>query len=266
LLTAIKHYLSIVRIGIMSQTEYAADFLIGVFGVLVPNVVDLLLLGILLSQFTSVGGWTIWEVVFLFNFYLAAMGLQNIFTLHVGQIETYVQDGTFDFFLIRPSSPLVQLIGKEISHKNLTHLVMGLVAIGISYRQLGLAWTWGEWVYFFILLLSGAVVLAGIVLALCSIAFWTVRSRIFLWGTGEIQEAVQHYPIKIFGRWFETLVTGVLPFAFINYYPTLVMLGKVDEAMHPLLPYCTPIAAVIVMALGVLVWTLGINRYQSTGS
>lgn len=61
-------------------------------------------------------------------------------------------------------------------------------------------------------------------------------------------------------------MTGVLPFAFINYYPTLVMLGKVDEAMHPLLPYCTPIAAVIVMALGVLVWTLGINRYQSTGS
>lgn len=51
-----------------------------------------------------------------------------------------------------------------------------------------------------------------------------------------------------------------------SYYPTLVMLGKVDEAMHPLLPYCTPIAAVIVMALGVLVWTLGINRYQSTGS
>lgn len=49
MLTAIKHYLSFVRIGIMSQTEYAADFLLGVFGVLVLNVVDLLLLGILLS-------------------------------------------------------------------------------------------------------------------------------------------------------------------------------------------------------------------------
>lgn len=230
------------------------------------NVVDLLLLGFLLQRFQAVAGWTIWEIIFLFNFYLAAMGLQNVFTLHMGQIESYIQDGTFDQFLTRPVPPLVQLLGREINHKYLTELMTGIAGITLAYVKLGLNWSIAKWLYFGLLLISGATVLAGIVLGICSLAFWTVRSRVFLWGTGEIQEAVQHYPARIFGRWFETLITGILPFGFVNYYPTLVLLGRADEAMHPLLAWGTPVAACLVMLGGIAIWQLGISRYQSTGS
>lgn len=54
--------------------------------------------------------------------------------------------------------------------------------------------------WFILLLLSGALVLAGIVLGLNSLAFWTVKSNVFIFGTGELQEAVQHYPLKILGN------------------------------------------------------------------
>jgi len=263
---SLRHYWRFVRIGFASQAQYGVDFFIGAFGVVLLNLVDLVLLGVLLQRFTAIGGWNIWEIVFLFSFYLAAMGLQNIFTVHLGQIEAYVQDGTLDQFLVRPSSPLIQLMGREINHGNITHVVTGVAGIVVAYGRLGLHWTFAEGVLAVVLLVCGALVLVGLVLGLCSLAFWTIRSREFLYGTLQIQEVVQHYPVHIFGRWFQVLVTGVLPFAFINYYPTLVLLGRTGEAMHPLLPWLSPLAGVIILLGGIGVWKLGLSRYQSTGS
>ncbi len=263
---SLRHYWRFVVLGFRSQTQYGVDFAIGAFGVVLLNLVDLVLLGVLLQQFTAIGGWTIWEIVFLYSFYLAAMGLQNIFSVHLGAIETYVQDGTLDQILVRPVPPLIQLLGREVSHANVTHLVMGLGGVGLAYSRLGLHWSPGLFLYAGVLLVAGAVVLLGIVLGVCSLAFWTVKSREFLGGTLQIQEVVQHYPTRIFGRWFEVLVTGVLPFAFINYYPSLILLGRTSEAMHPWLPWLSPLASCLVLLAGLGIWKMGLARYQSTGN
>jgi ABC-2 type transport system permease protein len=82
----------------------------------------------------------------------------------------------------------------------------------------------------------------------------------------EIQEAIQHYPITIFGRPFILLVTFVLPFAFMSYYPVLALLGRPQEAIHPFLPYATPLVACLMVCIALTVWRSGVNRYQSTGS
>nr|WP_240927356.1 ABC-2 family transporter protein [Paenibacillus thiaminolyticus] len=250
----------------MSRIEYKLDFITGVIGVLILNVTDLLLIGILLSNFHSIGGWSVWQIVFLYSFYLAAMGLQNIFTLHLNEIENYVQDGTFDQFLVRPIPPFLQLIAKEINHKNFNHLIIGIIGLVISYQQLNLNWSFGMFLWFILLLLSGALVLAGIVLGLNSLAFWTVKSNVFIFGTGELQEAVQHYPLKIFGKWFEAFLTFLLPFGFINYYPSLILLDKTQEALNPIIPYLTPIISVVILLIGFSIWSLGIKNYQSTGT
>lgn len=265
-MTTWRQYGLFVRIGFKSQAVYMTDFLVGAFGTIALNAVDLAMLGILLRQFGTIAGWTIWEIVFLYSFFLAAFGLQNLFTAHVEKLDTYIQDGTFDQFLTRPVSPLVQLIGREIGHKYLVHLVMGIACLGLAYVRLGLHWSPAMWVYFGVLIVSGAAVLAGMTLGICSLAFWTVQSRLLLRGTLQVQEAVAHYPTRIFGPWFELLVTSILPFAFANYYPSLVLLGRADQAMQSVLGWCTPLAACLVVLGSVAIWRLGISRYQSTGS
>lgn len=261
----IRLYGRLVRLGFRSDTSYRLDFWLLVLAVIVLNLVDLLLLGVLLTTFHALGGWNIWQIVFLYCLYLTAMGLQNLFTVHLGNIEDFVQDGTLDQMLVRPVSPLVQLIGKEISYKDVTHIALGISGMAAASTALRLTWSPEKLLLCAGAIAGGALLLAGVVLALSSLAFWTVQSKVFLFGTLQVQEVVQHYPSHIFGRWFMGLVTFVLPFAFINYYPAAAIVGADTAAAPHVLGYVAPAVGVLVLLVGVRVFNLGLRRYQSAG-
>jgi len=263
---ALRHWWLFVRIGWRSRAIYRADILLWALGILIINLVDLALLGVLLRTFKSLGGWSIWEVVFLYCTFLAALGLQQLFTWRFIAIEEYVQEGLLDPLLLRPSPPLLQIAGSELAHKDLAHVGLGIAGIAVAAARLGLPWTPSRLAWLVVLLVSGAIALAGITLALCSLAFWTVRSRMFFFGTQELQEIVQHYPAQLFGKWFLRLISTVLPFAFVNYYPTLILLGRAHDAPSPLLAYGSPLIALVVAAVALGIWRGGLRRYQSTGS
>jgi len=263
---ALRHWWLFVRIGWRSRAIYRADILLWALGILIINLVDLALLGVLLRTFTSLGGWSIWEIVYLYSAFLAALGLQQLFTWRFIFIQEYVQEGTLDPLLLRPSPPLLQIVGSELAYKDLAHIGLGLAGIAVAAARIGLAWTPSRLAWLVVLLTSGAVVLGGITLALCSLAFWTVRSRVLLFGTEELQEIFQHFPAHIFGKWFLRLTSTLLPFAFINYYPTLILLGRAHQAPSRLLAYASPLMALVVAAIALGIWRLGLRRYQSTGS
>jgi viologen exporter family transport system permease protein len=262
---ALRHWWLFVRIGWRSRAIYRADILLWGLGIVVINLVDLALLGVLLRTFTTLGGWSIWEIVYLYCAFLAALGLQQLFTWRFIFIQEYVQEGTLDPLLLRPSPPLLQIAGSELAYKDLAHIGLGLAGIAVAAARIGLPWTPTRLAWLVVLLTSGAVVLGGITLALCSLAFWTVRSRVFLFGTEELQEIFQHFPAHIFGKWFLRLTSTVLPFAFVNYYPTLILLGRAGQPPS-LLAYASPLMALLVAAIALGIWRLGLRRYQSTGS
>jgi len=82
----------------------------------------------------------------------------------------------------------------------------------------------------------------------------------------EFNFLVQNYPIDIFGLWFRVIVTGLIPVAFMNYYPALMLLGKLDpHAPSAWLGYISPVVALILAAIASGVWHLALRRYSSAG-
>jgi ABC-2 type transport system permease protein len=78
---------------------------------------------------------------------------------------------------------------------------------------------------------------------------------------------VHQYPIDIFGTAFRVIVTGLLPVAFMNYYPALFLLDKVDHASSGWwLSYLSPLVALLLLGIVSVIWRLGLNRYSSSGS
>ncbi|SDZ35710.1 ABC-2 type transport system permease protein [Amycolatopsis xylanica] len=262
----LKLYGHHLRLAVKCQREYRADTVLLSAGIILINVVDLLLLGVLLKTFVQLGGWTVWDVVFLYSMFLVALGVQSFFTRQLMEIETYVQDGTLDQMLIRPVPVLVQILGRELNFKDITHVVLGVAGVVLAAEKLGLPWTPARIAYLVLAVLSGGVVLAGITLALCSLAFWTTHSRVFLSGTHELQEIVQHYPAHIFGTWFLGLITTLLPFAFVNYYPARLLLHHESGLPGWFLVLGPPVAAALVSAVALAVWHTGLGRYQGSGS
>ena len=97
--------------------------------------------------------------------------------------------------------------------------------------------------------------------------FWIVRTySIFYALTWNFRNFI-NYPISIYGKFIQVLLTFVIPFAFINFYPVKYFLDKKgDTLFHPILQYGTPIVGIVLFLLAYKFWTMGVNRYESTGS
>jgi ABC-2 type transport system permease protein len=260
-------YFRLIQISLLSRMQYRANFIVGLLGLIVWNVVNLALIGILINQFTSLKDWTLWQLVFLYCLWILGYSLYSLFFSHTSQIEDYLIEGTFDQFLLRPASPLIQVLGREFQYLEIADALFALTGLSLAYSRLGLNWNGWHWGFFVLAVVSSAVIVLAINLLLACTAFWTGRSRGAAMVVGRFQGLVQWYPIEIFGRAFRVIVTGLLPVAFLNYYPALVLLDKLDRADSGWwLGYMSPVVALLLVGIVSRVWRRALIQYTSSGS
>ncbi|HXQ36390.1 MAG TPA: ABC-2 family transporter protein, partial [Anaerolineales bacterium] len=121
--------------------------------------------------------------------------------------------------------------------------------------------------FFIIAVISGAVIELSVNLLIACSAFWTGRSRSSFILVNQFYGLVHQYPIDIFGSAFRVIVTGIIPVAFMNYYPALFLLDKVHRAGSGWwLSYVSPLVALLLVAIVSVVWHRALNRYSSSGS
>ena len=260
-------YFRLIQISLLSRMQYRANFIIGILGLVFWNVINLGLIGVLVTQFTSLNHWTLWELVFLYCLWILGHSLYSLFFSQTTQMEDYLIEGTFDQFLIRPASPLIQLLGRELQYVEIADMLIGLTGISLAYVQLGLDWGGWHWSFFLIAVLSGAVIELSFNLIVACSAFWTGRSRGSFFIVNQFYGLVQQYPIDIFGKAFRVIVTGLIPVAFMNYYPALLLLGKQDQLGSTWwLIYMSPLVALLLVGIVSMVWRLALRQYSSSGS
>ncbi len=259
-------YLRLVRIAIKSRLQYRADFATGVIGVIVMNVVNISLIGILVTRFSDLNGWTVWEVVFLYSLWILGHSLFSMFMWHMRTLEDYLMQGTFDQFLLRPASPFVMFLGREVQYLGIADFAIGVGGMTLAYGNLHLHWGPTEWVFLVLAILAGTLIEMTLTLMISSIAFWTGRSRRANSLVMQVNVMVQYYPVDIFGAVFRVLVTSVIPVAFMNYYPALMLLGKLDRIGDWwILAYLSPVVALLMIGLAATVWRFALRRYSSAG-
>ena len=260
-------YFRLIRISLLSRMQYRANFIVGLLGLIVWNLVNLGLIGILVTQFTRLKDWTLWELVFLYCLWILGHSLYSLFFSHTSQMEDYLIEGTFDQFLLRPASPLIQVLGREFQYLEIADALFALTGLSLAYTRLGLHWDGWRWGFFVLAVLSGALIVLALNLLIACTAFWSGRSRGAAMVVNQFHGLVQWYPIDIFGRAFRVIVTGLLPVAFLNYYPALVLLDKLDNAGGGWwLAYLSPAVAFLLMGIVSRVWHLALIQYTSSGS
>lgn len=266
-MNGIQLYFRLIQISMLSRMQYRANFIVGILGLLFWNVINLGLLGVLVTQFTSLKSWTLWELVFLYGLWILAHSLYALFFSHTGELENYLIEGSFDQFLLRPASPLIQLLGREFQHTEIADALIGLTCTSLAYVQLDLHWDGWKWGFFLVAVISGAAIEFAINSLVACTGFWTGRSRGTTFIVNQFYGLVQQYPVDIFGKAFRLIVTGLIPVAFMNYYPALFLLDKMNYARPGwVLSYLSPLVALLLVGILSIVWRLGLNRYSSSGS
>jgi ABC-2 type transport system permease protein len=263
-------YRKLIGAQVRAQMQYRASFALEMIAQFAGTFLDFVVVIILFSRLTALGGWTLPEIGLLYGVSSVAFGLADM--VIAGFDYAYfgpnmVRLGEFDRVLIRPASAFVQVLTAQFTLKRLGRIGQGLIVLVWALIALG-SWTPFQLAYVVIIIVSAAFFFGGLFIFGSGLSFWIVESMETMNVATYGGQFMTQYPMTIYGDFMRSFFTFVIPLAFINYYPALWLLGKPDPFGAPitLLAFIAPVICLLMFALGVQLWRTGVRHYASTGS
>ena len=265
----LRLYLRLISISLRSQMQYRLSFLLDALGSTFASLVEFITLAAALTRFGSVGGWRLGEVAFLYGLVEMAFGTMDmVFSgFDPGYFSQQIRRGTFDQFLLRPASLVLQMFGSEFILRRLGRMAQGAAVFALSLWVLNLPWTPGKLIYLPVVFVSTVAFFGGLFVVGAATCFWTVEAseaiNIFTYGGSTMLS----YPMHIYADWMRRFFIFVVPGALLVYYPALFFLGKPDPlGLPPFMPFLAPLAGFGVLAAAFAFWNFGVRKYTSTGT
>lgn len=166
----------------------------------------------------------------------------------------------FDKIMLRPVHPLISIIGASKEFTALGYFGLGLAMTITMLIKLAIPITAILILKIVFFSIVGAAIIGAINTIFSIASFWTYRSNEIIWSFYRTYTFAQ-YPIDIYNKFIKVLITVILPFAFVAYYPTMDYLG-----INTYMIYLSPIIAIVLWIIAVKVWNFALNKYRSTGN
>ena len=118
-----------------------------------------------------------------------------------------------------------------------------------------------------ILLLGATAIRGGIYLILGCTAFWTKSANPYRGYTQQMFDKTSQYPISIYPKALQMVLTYLIPLGWVSYYPAAELLGKETElfAWNGAV-WMTLSIGLAIFALAAFVFNQGLKQYESAGN
>lgn len=256
-------YWRLIFLHLRSVTEYRLDFWLGVLGAVLVRGSGLIFIWAIFSRIPELGGWTGWEVGVLYAFVLMAGGLREVFCNGPWLLSSTIHNGNFDRLLVRPLPSSLQSITLSSGFDGVGNFLLGLIVLLVSSHVLTLEWTLARVLWTCMSILCATVIVSCIAFVTNLVSFFqSGDSTQLAFLISNLVELVK-FPISLYSTLIQIALSTVLPFAYVSYFPTLVLLGK--DVPFVWCAYLSPLVAVIAVFISARIWAKAINRYQGAG-
>ncbi|SET17503.1 ABC-2 type transport system permease protein [Paenibacillus sp. NFR01] len=245
-----------------TRLTYRADFWVEVISDLLFQATNLIFIFVIFMHTSSLGGWSENEVVFVYGFFMVPYGLFSCFVNMWGFSERYIVKGEMDRVLTRPAHNLFQIFLENVDPPSLVGSIIGLIIMGISGSNLGLSIEWWSIPMLIVFSVSAVAIYTGIYTTLTSLSFYSDAPTGILPLMFNIQN-YGRYPVTIYNRLIQVLLTWVAPFAFVGIYPASLFLEREEMRTMALL---TPVMGAVFLSIGLITWNYGVRKYKGAGS
>jgi ABC-2 type transport system permease protein len=250
-----------------AQTQYRASFALDLGGAFALSFIEFLGILVIFSHLHALAGWSLGEVAFLYGTSYISFQLADMIVGHLDQLPARVQSGEFDMVLIRPLGSLFQILTSEFALRRLGAMSQGVIVLGVALSRVHVDWNLGRVAVLATMPLCGIGIYSAVWVIGATSTFWTVRTleilNSFTYGGRDLTS----YPFPIYGLWLRRLFIYVVPLAFVNFLPSLYILGKPDPLGLPeVTHFLSPAVALVLLLISRRVWGIGVRHYRSTGS
>jgi ABC-2 type transport system permease protein len=245
-----------------TRLTYRSDFWIEVISDLLFNGLNLFVILVLFEHTPLLGNWNEKQILFIYGYFMIPNGLFGTFFNLWGFTERYIVKGEMDRVLTRPAYNLAQLLLENMDPSSLFSALAGFVVMAYAWVQLDVPLAWYDPFVLVLLVIGSVLVYGGIYISLTAIGFFSDAPTGILPLVWNIQ-SYGRYPVTIYNRALKVLLSAVLPFAFVGFYPAAYFLDRANWMWISLL---TPVVGAIFFTIGMRIWTAGVSRYRGAGS
>lgn len=266
MLNGLMVYLRLVGAGFRSQMQYRLDFLVEVAGVAVLYSAQLLNISIVVGRFENIVGWRLPELAFLYALAVVSTGVSQLLFSHFIDLGDVIVKGEFDRYLVRPANPFVLYLGSQVSAANIGHVIFAGGVFIWAAANASISWTVGKLFYLLLVVAGGTLIQGAAIVLVGTLSFWFQRTGTMFYTVVMPSRELIYYPVSVFPRSLQILLTFVVPFAFINYFPAHLLLDRPEVLFHPVLAYLAPVVGFMCFLGAYGLWVLGTRSYSGTGS
>lgn len=260
-------YVKYVSMFFKSSGEYTLSFYAAIFSNIYSYSITFSIFWVLTQRFDSIGGWNFSEISILYGLNLLTYAISGtLFWYTVYFLENMVTTGGLDRFLLRPVGLIPQLMCQGFGYTFLGQIFISLIFLISAVSRVHTEFTFVKILYILLSLVGGTLLQAGAIILVGSLSFWILRST-------EIGQIVYYdirgfvnYPLVIYPKFIKVTLTFIFPWAFINYYPSLIIMDKDNNLLDSVLGYLSPLVGIVFFIFALYVFKAGLRKYESSGN
>lgn len=262
---SIRLYFSFAAVALRAQMMHRGAFITGVVSQFLSHGSRFLVIWFMVKAFDTLGGFTADQVLFFYGFNMLAYALAaSVFFFPTKQLNRKIRSGEFDGSLTKPLNPLAHEIYLGFNPGYISHALLSVTVMAVSAR--GAGFTLSRLPLLLPMLLGAALVYSAWFVMQSVGSFWFVAGNpldILM----SIGRNFVEYPVTIYHRVIQGVLTFILPFAFMSFYPVSSVLGISGISPFPdWLGYLTPLVGAGLFLLSVFLWNRASRLYKSTGT
>lgn len=259
---SIKLYLHYISINVRSMMQYKMSFFLTTLGQFLISFNVFLGIYFMFQRFSKVKDFTYSEVLLCFSIVLLEFSLAETFARGFDSFSGMVRTGSFDQILVRPRNEIIQVLGSKFELTRIGRMLQAVVMFIYGIAKCEVDWNLWKVITVVFMLIGGAAVFSGLFLIYAALCFFTLEGLEFMNIFTDGAREYGRYPIGIYGKKMLLFTTFVIPYALVQYYPFLFILGRRNEMWYVLLP----LAALWFVLPCYGLWRFGVSHYKSSGS
>ncbi|WP_157996148.1 ABC-2 family transporter protein [Kribbella sp. VKM Ac-2569] len=250
-----------------TELQYRVNLLQSLIGGAAAQATQLLFIGVILTSFGAIGGWSASEVMLLVGLRMAAHAIYAFFFRRVIDNDRVVHTGEFDRYLLRPVPAFLQLLTRQFNLQQLGDIFIAAAVLGVAVRNASIDWTFGLALFCGASVIGGGLIEASLQTIRAAAAFRLANTDALIGTIDSLVGTYSNFPLQIFGGFASAFFTFAVPLAFIAWAPAAILLNRSADLGFPAeIAWSTPAFGPILMMLAVTVYHLESRHYSSPGS
>lgn len=242
--------------------QYKSSFILTAIGQFLVSFNVFLGVFFMFRRFNNIEGFTYSEVLLCFSVMLMEFSLAECIARGFDTFPSMVRKGEFDRVMTRPRNEILQVLGSSFELTRFGRMLQAVVMFIYGVVNCGVHWNTLRVLTVVFMLIGGTALFCGIFLIYAALCFYTLDGLEFMNILTDGAREYGKYPIGVYGKRMLQFCTFIVPYALVQFYPLLYLIGKSSNITYVFIP----LAALLFLIPCFILWKIGVRHYKSSGS